>query len=744
MVLVLGGCELSNNPNPPGSEETNTFFAVTAESSPKYLDPTSAYSSNELPITFAVYEPLLRYHYLKRPYVLEGRAAEAVPEPRYLDANGDALPADAPGDQVAESVYDLRIRPGIRYAPHPAFAKAADGQFVYRGLTRADVAGKFALTDFEQTGTREVVADDFVYAIRRLATTRTVSPIFSVMQSRIVGMKDYAKKVRETDAALRAGLASTDRDLPMLDFRTIPFAGVAAIDDHTLRIRVVGKFPQFVHYLTMPFFAPVPWEADAFYAQPGMAAHNLSLNFWPAGSGAYMVSEYIENRRHTLVRNPNFRGEPYPCDGEAGDREAGLLADCGKTMPFIDRVVIRVEKEKLAIKNKWRQGFIEEPPLDQFSWGLEFSADARDSEEVGREFREKGFRFPKSVDPIAWYIGFNWLDPVVGKGATAVDEERHRKLRQALQIAVDWREFTEIFESQGKAGFPATGPVPPSLFGFRSGKDGIDDVAFTWHDDGDGRGHPVRRSIETARQLMVEAGYPGGRDATTGQPLTINYDFQRIPTPELRGQIDWVAKQFAKLGIQLDLRATDNNRFQDKLNRGTVQIFWGGWNADYPDAETFLGLFYGPNSKALTRGQGENSTNYQNDEYDRLFGRLRYLDDGPQKQALIDPMVSILRRDAAWLWGYNPYSMGAYQPWMMNGKPTSMVHDILQYRRLDPAMRATLTKQWNPAHWWPLWLLAAVFAIVFWTAWRAFVARERTNGLGVRVAGLPLHRVARS
>ncbi len=37
-----------------------------------------------------------------------------------------------------------------------------------------------------------------------------------------------------------------------------------------------------------------------------------------------MLTEYIENRRHVLQRNPNFRGEPYPCDGEPGDREQGL------------------------------------------------------------------------------------------------------------------------------------------------------------------------------------------------------------------------------------------------------------------------------------------------------------------------------------------------------------------------------------------------------------------------------------
>ncbi|MCH3812467.1 peptide ABC transporter substrate-binding protein, partial [Campylobacter jejuni] len=86
-----------------------------------------------------------------------------------------------------------------------------------------------------------------------------------------------------------------------------------------------------------------------FYNQPGMAEHDLSLNTWPVGTGPYMLAESLQNRRHVLARNPNFHGEPYPCDGEPGDRAAGLLADCGKPTPFIDRAVFSVEKEAIPL-----------------------------------------------------------------------------------------------------------------------------------------------------------------------------------------------------------------------------------------------------------------------------------------------------------------------------------------------------------------------------------------------------------
>ena len=732
LFLLLAGCGVPNNPNPPGSESTNTYFTAIQESSPKYLDPTSSYSANETPFTYSIYEAPLQYHYLKRPYQLIPGLASELPVPRYYDKQGRELPADTPGEQVAESVYDLKIKRGVMFAPHPAFARNANGSFVYRNLKAADVAGKFSLVDFPRTGTRELVADDFVYGIKRMATPRIKSSAFSVMNEYLVGMPAYAKRVRAVDAELRRGLSPTERDLPYLDFRKIPFEGATAIDDHTVRIRVVGKYPQFKYWLAMTFFAPVPWEAEAFYAQPGMIEHNLSLNTWPAGTGPFMATEYIENREHILVRNPNYRGEPYPCEGEPGDREKGLLDDCGKTMPFLDKVIFRVEKERLPMKSKWRQGFYDEPDMDHLEWGLEFATEARDSDATAKEFDEKGFRFPRGVEASNWYIGFNWLDPTVGKGKTPADFERHRKLRSALQIAVNWEEFSQLFEQQGKAGPAATGPLPPPVFGYRAGKEGMNPYAYDWKVE-NGQGRAVKKSMAVAEQLMVEAGYPGGRDAKTGQPLILNYDYQRVPTPELRAEIDWTIKQFGKLGVQLELRATDYNRFQDKMNQGAEQIFFWGWQGDYPDAENFLFLLYGPNSKALTHGQGENAANYQNDEYDRLYEKMRYLDDGPEKQATIDRMVEIVRHDSPWLWGYNPYAVGSYQPWMKNGVPTYMVRNVLQYRHIDPSMRARLVRAWNPAHFWPLWLIAALFLVGLWPAYRAFKARERTNALGAQV-----------
>jgi ABC-type transport system substrate-binding protein len=233
----------------------------------------------------------------------------------------------------------------------------------------------------------------------------------------------------------------------------------------------------------------------------------------------------------------------------------------------------------------------------------------------------------------------------------------------------------------------------------------------------------VRRSIDEAKQLLAEAGYPDGRDEKSGKPLVLNYDYQRTPTPEGKAELDWMVKQYAKLGIQLEIRATDYNQFQEKMLKGRQQIFWWGWLADYPDAENFLFLLYGPNGKAAH--EGENAANYENPEYDKLYRRMQTLDDGPEKQKVIDEMVAMVQQDSPWAWGYFPYAGLAFQPWVFNGKPTIVARDLAKYYRLDTAMRAQKQAEWNKPVWWPVLLLVAALLALVAVARRGYKQRER-------------------
>ncbi|MEW6413981.1 MAG: ABC transporter substrate-binding protein [Pseudomonadota bacterium] len=694
---VLAGCSGAwNNPYPGDAPDANVLYSGFAER-PKHLDPARSYSANEVEFTGQIYEPPLQYHFLKRPYELIPLTAEAVPRPRFFDAAGKPLPDDAPSAAIAESHYEIRIRPGIRYQPHPAFARDETGRYRYHALTEAELADKRRIGDFEHTGTRELVAADYVYQIKRLAHPRLSSPIYGLMSEHIVGLKALGEALQQA-AKANPGVAPDVADFPL--------AGAEVVDRYTYRIRIRGKYPQFIYWLAMPFFAPVPWEAEAFYGQPGMADRNLTLDWQPVGSGPFYLAENDPNRRMVLKKNPYFHGETYPSDGADADRAAGLLADAGKSLPFLDAAVFSLEKETIPYWSKFLQGYYDSSGIssDSFDQAIQFGASG-DPQLTG-SMREKDIRLLTVGATSLWYVGFNMLDPVVG----GLGEDRS-KLRQALSIAFDYEEFISIFLN-GR-GSPAQGPIPPGIFGHVAGAAGINPYVYEVRD-----GRVQRKSIEVARQLLAEAGYPNGRNAKTGEPLVLYFDTM-ASGPDAKARLDWIKKQLDKLEVQLVVRGTDYNRFQDKIRKGNAQLFEWGWNADYPDPENFLFLLYGPHKKVGTGG--ENAANYDNPEFNRLFERMKDMDNGPARQAVIDEMLEIVRRDAPWIFAYYPKSFGLTHGWVHNVKPNLMANNTLKYRRIDPELRAARRAQWNAPVLWPLGLmgLAVIAAIApAVVAWR--------------------------
>jgi ABC-type transport system substrate-binding protein len=727
LALSAGLVACDSSPWPDRAAASNTIYSAMIENTPRHVDPTASYWSNDTLVTYQVYEPPYGYHYLKRPFELVPKSAERVVQPYFLDKNGQRLPDDAPIEQIAESVYDVPIKKGILYQPHPAFAKDEKGAYRYHAMKPGDVGKRWSPMDFEHTGTRELVAEDFVYALKRHATTRITAPIAGIFSEYVVGLKDYMDLIKAEDEKLRKGLDASSPDKPFLDFRRWPLAGASAPESHLLRIRIVGKYPQWKYWMQMTFTAPVPWEADAFYAQPGLAERSITLDQWPVGTGPYMVTKWIKDQTIEMVRNPNYRGEPYPCEGMPEDKQRGLLDDCGKKTPFVDRIVATVEREKTPQKNKFRDGYYDLEVFERTDTGNEYVVEALDSDEVRERYKARGMLFDRGADVNSYFCSFNMLDPTVGWGDTPAQRERNRKLRQAIVIAIDWEEYSTVFPN--KAGVTSMSPLPIGIPGTRDGTpEGLNPYTHRLVD-----GKVQRRPIEDAKKLMVEAGYPEGRDASSGRPLVINYDVYFPATPERKVEIDWMVRQFDKLGIQLEVRATDNNQFQDKVRKNKHQFFWLGWNADYPDAENFLFLLYGPNSKSVS--DGENTSNYQNPEFDKLFVRLKAVDDGPEKQKLIDDMVKIVRDDAVWSMGFYPYASLAAHGWVKNSKPAILIRDHGRYLRLDVDQRVAALSQWNRPVVWPVLVPVVGFAALGWLAWSTMRRRERLNARGETIGG---------
>ncbi|WP_198942541.1 ABC transporter substrate-binding protein [Methyloprofundus sedimenti] len=684
-----------NSPYPASAEKNQSVLYSSFSERPRHLDPAKSYSSNEYTFIGQIYEPPFQYHYLKRPYELEPLTATQMPEVTYMDSSEKELAMDAPADEIAFSDYIIEIKPGIKFQPHAALARNQKGEYLYHKLKQTQLSDINVLSDFTRTGTRELTAADYVHQIKRLVHPQISSPINELMKQYIAGLDDYAVTIK---------------DKPLLALEDYAISGVQVLDKYRYKIRIKGKYPQFIYWLAMPFFAPMPWEADAFYSQQGLIDKNITLDWQPLGTGPFMLEENNPNLRMVMLKNPNYHAAFYPQEGEPGDKEKGLLQDAGKRLPLIDKAVYQLEKETIPYWNKFLQGYYDASGIasDSFDQAVQFTGGG----ELGLtpSMQDKGIQLQTVVTSSIFYMGFNMLDSVVGG-----DSEQARKLRLAISIAIDYEEYISIF--MNGRGVAAHGVIPPEIFGFHAGEQGINPYVYDW----DGK-QARRKPLQTAMQLMQEAGYAEGIDKKTGEALILYLD-TAASGPDDRARLNWYRKQFSKLGIQLVIRATDYNRFQQKMLNGNAQIFMWGWNADYPDPENFFFLLYGPNGK-VTHG-GENAVNYQNRDFDRLFKQMSYMENTPERLAMVKEMQEIIRHDAPWVYGFHPKSFSLSHNWYYNLKPNLMANNKLKYQRIDPKQREILRKQWNQPVLWPIVLVVFLIVLLVLPAVRSFQRRAK-------------------
>jgi oligopeptide transport system substrate-binding protein len=298
------------------------------------------------------------------------------------------------------------------------------------------------------------------------------------------------------------------------------------------------------------------------------------------------------------------------------------------------------------------------------------------------------------------------LDEVVGGY-----DVKKRKLRQALSIALNIEEYIQIFRN-GR-GIGAQSPIPPGIFGYQEGPQGINPIIYEWDEQLRG---PRRKDLETAKRLLAEAGY------TDGKSLVLFFD-TRAGGPESKAFLDWLRKQFAAIGVQLQVRTTDYNQFQTKVLQGNFQLIQWGWSADYPDPENFLFLLYGPNAKVTS--QGENAANYDNPRFNELFRRAENMVNSPERATLIRDMLAIAQEDAPWIWGSHPVGYGLYHAWQHNTKPLIFGGNTLKYKRIDPDLREQSRVAWNRPITGPLWGALTVLILATIPATISIYRRQR-------------------
>jgi ABC-type transport system substrate-binding protein len=646
-ISLLYACDNKpwNSPYPKNQLEKNDYFS-SFSAQPKTLDPAKSYSVDEHLFTAQIYEPPLQYQYNKTPYTLIPLTITKMPQITYLDKNNQILSANAPPEQIAYTIYELHIKPHIFYQPHPAFMHTK----------------------------RELIADDYVYEIKRLANPKVGSPIFGLMSEHIVGLKE-----------LSAILSPVKQ--PFIDLRRYDLSGVKLIDRYTYQIKLIGKYPQFLYWLTMPFFAPIPWEVDQFYSRPENL-QRITLDWYPIGTGPYMLTENNPNRRMVLTRNPNFHGEVY----------------AGHSIPYIDHFIFTLEKESIPRWNKFLQGYYDQSGVSSDNFDQAIKIDMNGNAVLSNKMRAENLKLYTSVSPGNFYIGFNMLDDIVGGYS-----EKAKKLRQAISIAVNYEEFISIFLN-GR-GAVAKGPIPPTIWGFSSD---YNPYVYT-------KIHNTikRKNLLEAKKLLQAAGFPDGRHIKTGEPLILNLDVPASGNPDDQATFEWLRNQFNKLDIQLNIRATDYNRFQEKMRTGNAQLYMWGWRADYPDPENFLFLLDGANGKV--KYGGENASNYDSPSYNTLFNRMKTMPNNQERLAIIQQMLVILQEDAPWIWGFFPVNFQLAHQWVLPYKPDEIITNQLKYWQIDPKLRVAAVNKWNRPLLWPLWILIGLFiaallpvAISYW------------------------------
>jgi ABC-type transport system substrate-binding protein len=555
----------------------------------KGFDPVR---SGDVPSSTAIariYEGLLEYSYLDRPYRLQPMLAAAMPV-----VSEDGL------------VYTFRLRQGIFFQDDPCFP-----------------GGKG----------RELTAEDFVYSIKRVADLKNASSGYWAFNRRVQGLDEFR--------AASAGSTPTNYDAPV--------EGLRAPDRYTLEIRLTEPYPQLLWVLAMHYAFAVPREAVEFYGAE-FVRH-------PVGTGPYVLSSWETNYRIEFIRNPKWaetgRIELYPSEGTAEARAAGLLEDAGKPLPFVDRIVQYMVDDPATTWMMFLAGQFSYSAISRDNWDAVITPDR----DLTENLNQQGVQLLSGPTLDLYYLGFNLDDPVVGKNKT---------LRQALSCAFDPGQLVTYYNGRVT---PVYGPLPKPLAGFRPAP-----TAYSF-------------DLEKARQLLAEAGYPGGIDPATGRRLELTLELGGA-TADTRQMVELMAGMFDRIGVVL--KASYNNwpAFLDKMDRRQAQMFQLGWVADYPDAENFMQLFCSANASP-----GPNHANYSNPEFDRLYERLRTLQAGPEKDRLCEQMADLVIEDCPWIFLYQPMDFAVVHHWLKNYSLHDFPYTMVKYRRVDNAAWAEWTEK---------------------------------------------------
>lgn len=470
---------------------------------------------------------------------------------------------------------------------------------------------------------RLLTADDFVFTYKRMANIRTISPNWGDLKERIVGLDDFREYTKQFKNEFEVDYS------PEVE-------GLKALDDYTLQIKLVKPWPQLVEDLTSIVTAPVAKEAVDYY-QKDMVSH-------PIGTGPYRLKKWHRGVYLELVKNPTFRQELYPTEGEAGDAAAGLLADAGKRLPFVDRIIFRIIEEEQPMWLSFMRGDLDRSgiPKDNFTTAVDLAL-----QRPKGEMLERNIRLTITDQPSLYYFGFNMHDPVLGN---------NKPLRKAICLAIDREKLNELFYNRRwrvahSIIHPLVNEYDPTIAGERF----------------------IRYDPDEAKRLIVEA------EKIHGGPIPELVIGNVGGSTFARQFGQFIERQIEAVDLQVRNDYTDWPTYVEKMNKGQHQILGGGGiRITSSDPLSVLSMFATKHFAPLG-----NSFFYSNPEYDALFEQAEVMFPGPERTELYHTMERMVLADCPAAFTTHRMQYDLYHGWLSNFKPHPFLYGYMKYIRID-------------------------------------------------------------
>jgi ABC-type transport system substrate-binding protein len=569
VAAVLLAATLAMPGSAAGVDRTLRIAFPVAESG---FDPQAVSDAYSFDICRAIFDTLYTYDYFARPV-------------RMVPNTADGMPQITDGGRT----YTVKVKPGIFFADDPAF----------------------------KGGRRELVAEDYVFSIKRIFDPKVRSYWLYVFEKQLVGLDDVLAQARRTG---------------VLDYGA-KIEGLQALDRYTLRIRFREPNYIFREWLT--------YDALAAVAREVVDAHKDESNRvmdHPVGTGAYRLKEWTRGQKIVLEANPGFRSETYPAPGpgsEPGD--AAIARDSvGKRLPLAGRVEISIVEEAQPRLLTFERG-----ALDYLELPSSISANVLAGAALKPAYAQKGVRLHRMTEASLSFTFFNMDDPVVG-GYTP----ERIALRRAIVMAYNTAE--EVAVLRNGQGVPATQLVPPTVPGH--------DPKFAQK----GAYDPA-----AARALLDRFGFrdrdgDGYREMPDGTPLVLVKG--STPSTADRNEDELWKRNLDAVGIRITFLKQKWPELNKMTEAGQLQMWGLSWISAIPDGDSFVSPLYSRNIGT------SNDARLRLPEYDALYERSRALPNGPERTALFLRMTEIVLNYAPWKLGLNPYANVLAQPWLKGYK----------------------------------------------------------------------------